>query len=368
MRIHILTPCFVPGDAVSHDVLGMCRWLRRQGLETHIYAGRCPRGLRQKFRRLDSYRSYSHDAEDIALYHQSVGWPEGIELFKASQNRKVVKYHNVTPAEFFRPYNPLYVHACQKGMRDTRRLIQTAPELWLADSDFNAGELVKLGVEAAICRTVPPFHALRRLDTIAADDELAVNLSRQTNLLFIGRVAPNKGHFHLLRAFAYYRKFLNGRSHLHIVGGHDFGLTNYRDELFYEVRRLGLEGAVHFAGRVPSRRLKTYFANASVFVCASEHEGFCVPLVEAMYYGIPIVAYGSSAVAHTLGESSLSWEIPSPSLLAESIVEIETRPDVRAVLIQSQRQHYQANFTDEAIETRFADAIAPLLNGVLSHA
>ena len=368
MRIHILTPCFVPGDAVSHDVLGMCRWLRRHGHETHIYAGRCPRGLRRKFRRLDRYRSYLHNSDDIALYHQSVGWPEGLELFEVSRHPKVVKYHNVTPPEYFKPYNPLYVRVCQNGMRDTRRLIKAAPDLWLTDSDFNADELVKHGVDPADCQTVPPFHAIHRLEQIGHDDELAETLSRQSNLLFIGRVAPNKGHFHLLRAFAYYRNMLLGQSLLHIIGGHDFGLTSYRDALLLEARRLGVADLVHFAGKVSSGRLKTYIAHASVFVCASEHEGFCVPLVEAMYYGVPIVAYGSSAVAHTLGESSLSWETPSPSLLAESILEIESRPEVRATLIQSQREHFDANFSEDAIARRFDDAMSPLLNGVLGHA
>jgi glycosyltransferase involved in cell wall biosynthesis len=128
-----------------------------------------------------------------------------------------------------------------------------------------------------------------------------------------------------------------------------------------EVRRHRLQGWVHFRGKVMDRQLKTYYTFASAFVCASEHEGFCVPLVEAMYYGIPIVAYGSSAVAETLGDAGLVWQTPSPALFAESIRQISERPEIRATLVQSQRRRFACQFTTAAIERRLAEALAPLL-------
>src|SRR5262249_17819707 len=175
------------------------------------------------------------------------------------------------------------------------------------------------------------------------------------------RLTPNKGHIHVIRALAYYHHFLGGQAHLLLVGSMDPGLKEYHQALGDEVRRHRLQGRVHFRGKVMDRQLKTYYTYASAFVCASEHEGFCVPLVEAMYYGIPIVAYGSSAVAETLGDASLVWGTPSPALFAESIRQIHEHPEICATLVQSQRRRFASHFTTAAIERRLAEALAPFL-------
>jgi glycosyltransferase involved in cell wall biosynthesis len=257
---------------------------------------------------------------------------------------------------------------CRNGAEETRRLVRMKPELVLADSDFNARELIALGAEAAICRMVPPFHRIRDLEQLPLDETLAAELQGRSNLLFVGRMAPNKGQLHLIRTLAYYRRYLNGQAHLHLVGIFLPGLNKYRDELEREVRRHRLQGRVHFAGRVSNRQLKTYYAHTSVFVCASQHEGFCVPLAEAMYFGVPIVAYGGSAVAGTLDEAGLVWEMAAPALLAESIRLIDERPDVREALVQRQRERFTTHFTIEAIEHWLADALAPILSGTACYA
>src|SRR5262249_31601339 len=116
-RIHLLTPSIIPGDAVSSDVLGMRRWLRRRGHEAHAYAGRCHEDLRKKVRPLRTYRKFLECRDDVVIYHHSVGWPAGMALYEMSRNRKVVRYHNVTPAAFYQPYNASYVRACLRGVR-----------------------------------------------------------------------------------------------------------------------------------------------------------------------------------------------------------------------------------------------------------
>jgi glycosyltransferase involved in cell wall biosynthesis len=368
IRIHILTPAVLHGDAVSNDVLGMRRWFRRHGFETHVYTSRQHRSLKPKVRPLPEYENYLENREDVLLYHHSVGWPAGLAVYERSRNRRVLKYHNVTPAVFYRSYNKGCIRMCREGEEETRRLIRTKPELVLADSDFNARELMARGVEAAVCRTVPPFHRIHDLERLPLDEPLAAELRGRRSLLFVGRLAPNKGQLHLIRTLAYYQRYLGGQAHLHLVGIFLPGLNQYRDELECEVRRHRLQGRVHFAGRVSNRQLKTYYAHASVFVCASEHEGFCVPLAEAMYFGVPIVAYGGSAIAGTLAEAGLVWEMPAPALLAESIRLIEERSDVRDALVQRQRERFTRHFTIEAIEQRLADALAPVLSESASYA
>src|SRR5205807_250790 len=188
-----------------------------------------------------------------------------------------------------------------------------------------------------VCRTVPPLHRIGMLDRLPLDEPLAARLRDSTNLLFVGRVTPNKGQLHLIRALAYYRRYLGGDADLYLVGGFDVGIPGYLEELHTEVRRHSLQDFVHLTGKVTARQLKTYYAGASVFLCASEHEGFGVPLVEAMYYGVPIVAYGGSAVGETLGDAGLTWETPQPSLLAESIREIDDSPELRQLLVHRER-------------------------------
>jgi glycosyltransferase involved in cell wall biosynthesis len=193
------------------------------------------------------------------------------------------------------------------------------------------------------------------------DETLAAELRGRKNLLFVGRVVPNKGHRHLIRTLGYYRRYVNGDAHLILVGGFMPGMEKYRRALEREVSRNGLREHVHITGKVTNRQLRTYYAHASVFLCASEHEGFCVPLAEAMAFGVPIVAYGGTAMAETLAGTGLVWETPSPALLAESIRLLDERPDVRDLLIQRQHERFTARFTGEAIERRLEEILTPLL-------
>ena len=101
MRVHLLTPSIMPGDAVSNDALGMRRWFRRRGVKAYAYAGRCHADLRERVRPLRAYRQYLDCPEDVLLYHHSVGWPAGMALYERSRNRRMVRYHNVTPPIFY---------------------------------------------------------------------------------------------------------------------------------------------------------------------------------------------------------------------------------------------------------------------------
>jgi glycosyltransferase involved in cell wall biosynthesis len=362
-RVHLLTPSVLPGDAVSTDILGMRRWLRRRGIQARVYAGRRHPSLRRLVRPLQHFYRFLNEPNDVLIYHHSVGWPAGLAAYERSQNRKVLRYHNVTPAVYYRPYSGKYIKACGRGMRETRRLLGIGMELILADSEFNARELAALGADRRQCRTLPPFHAIGRLASLPSKPRLAARLGWQPYLLFVGRLAPNKGHRHLLHAFAWYRHYRAGQARLLLVGHYDPGLIHYRMELEEQIRRLRLTGLVHFLSKVSNAALRALYEQASVFVCASEHEGFCVPLVEAMYFGVPIVAYGGSAVGYTLGDAGLAWPTPSPAVLAESFRFIEEQPQARAALVAGQRERFDSQFRIEAIGARFEEALAPLLAG-----
>jgi glycosyltransferase involved in cell wall biosynthesis len=367
-RVHILTPYLIPGDAVSNDIFGMVRWLRLHNWPADAYAQYMDLSLHGQALPLASYQRHLHAREDILIYHHSARWELGGALFAQSRNRKVLRYHSVTPARFFRPYQRQYAEDCEQGELQTRTLLQLGPECVLADSPFNVEELLAAGADADRSRVVPPFHTIGDLDRLVEDEALAEELRGTTNILFVGRVVPNKGHLHLIRAFAYYHHYLDLNSRLFIVGRIDAELAGYLSDLHWEAARHDVEDAVHFTGLVSPRQLKTYYAHAGVFLCTSEHEGFCVPLVEAMHSGVPIVAYGSSAIPGTLGETGIVWDTPDPALLAESMNLIRTWDEVRETLIAAQRQRYEQCFSPEAVGAAFATALAPLLPPVEAYA
>ena len=363
MLIHLMTPAAFPGDAITHDLLGMRRWLRRQGHVVRAYAQRRHPALRHVVLPLREYRPHLRSRDDLLLYHHSVGWPAGRYFYERSKNHRLIKYHNVTPAAFFDEYHPDTARMCERGECETRRLVQAGAELFLADSEYNALGLVARGADPSICRALAPFHNLPKRDALPLDEELSAELAGRHNWLFVGRLAPNKGHLHLIRALAHYRRHIRNDATLILVGDYVPGLSSYRFELLSEIRRQGLLHAVKLVGKVSTRQLKTYYRHARVFVCASEHEGFCVPLVEAMYYRVPIVAFGSSAIPSTLGSAGLYWPTPSPALLAESAWQIESRPDVRAALIESQSARFATHFSTEILERGLEEALTPLLAG-----
>jgi glycosyltransferase involved in cell wall biosynthesis len=229
-------------------------------------------------------------------------------------------------------------------------------------------DLLARGVALERCGILPPFHTVERQRGVRTEPNLSSELSNRRDWLFVGRLSPNKGHRHVIRAFGYYRRYFGGRGHLHLVGNYDPGMHEYWEDLKLEVARWGLQDVVHFPGKVSTSLLVTYYRNAAYFVCASEHEGFCVPLVEAMHHGLPIVAYAGTAVPETVGAAALVWETPSPMLMAASIAWLEDNPAERKLLIARQKERYDAEFSGAVIGSKFLEMLAPFLPGTLANA
>ncbi|MCS6851637.1 MAG: glycosyltransferase [Gemmataceae bacterium] len=350
--MHILTPVLSPGDAVTHDALGMVRQLRCWGWQAMAYAQYCDGRLRDLAQPLAAFEPFLKARRDWLIYHHSVGWPLGQHLWEHSRNRRILRYHSVTPARFFRRYQPRYAAGCQFGEWQTRRLLRDRPIRLLADSHHNFAELLAAGARPEDCRVVPPFHAAEELANLPADPRLERMLQGGPHVVFVGKVAPNKGHRHLLRVFALFHRQA-ATSQLHIVGRLDPQLGDYVAELRRQVSNLGLENAVRFHGSVSPRQLRTFYAKAHAFLCTSEHEGFGVPLVEAMRFGVPVVAQAAGAVRETLGPTGLVWDSAEPALLAEGLRAVCTAGAIRQLLIDWQRWRYECEFRPDRIAERF---------------
>jgi glycosyltransferase involved in cell wall biosynthesis len=145
-----------------------------------------------------------------------------------------------------------------------------------------------------------------------------------------------------------------------IVGRGDPRLAVYTEALHARTARLGLGEAVVFTGGVSLAALRAYYQAAHLFVITSRHEGFCVPLVEAMALGVPVLALGSTAVPGTVGDAGLVWQEDDPQLLAESMHRLVTDREAAAVLGARGCRRYHDHFTNARIEHRFLAALGRL--------
>jgi glycosyltransferase involved in cell wall biosynthesis len=359
-RIALMIPSFSEADAVSADVRGMYRALVARGHDVCVVAAHWEvTGL--TVRHLRRGGALLRDPSNLAIYHFSTGCREATAAFAAARCRRVLKYHNVTPAEFFEGIDQEYALSSRTGRQELTALARGGLDGYLADSDYNLRELLDAGAPASAGAVVPPFHNIRQLLELEPDDEVrARGADGKASFLVVGRLAPNKGHADLLEAFALYHRHYNRASRLVIVGKGDERLAVYTDALRARVAALGLAEAVRFTGGVSPAALKTYYQTAAAFVLTSRHEGFCVPLVEAMALGTPVIALGAAAVPGTAGDAGLVWEGGDPGLLAESMHRLVTDRHAAAALGARGRRRYAEHFTNEQIERRFLSALEGL--------
>ena len=361
-RIAILTPSITTGDAVSNDVLGMYEVLKQRGYDVRVFA----EGWALDKPRVwpaPQVESFLKKSTDVLIYHYSRGWDPGLDLLRKLDCQKVIKYHNVTPPDFFARYNTDYAAMCAEGRKQLQPVARAGCDVYLSASAYNMRELLAAGTVDSKSFVVPPFHHVDRLHSIEPDQSVLTGCSDgKINVLMVGRVAPNKAHPSLIEAFAAYHHDYNPDSRLIIVGKEEVRLGKYSALLRAMVKHLKLQENVIFTGEVSDRALKAYYDAAHVFMITSEHEGFCVPLVEAMAMKIPIVAYASTAIPETVGTAGLVWDERNPYLLAESIKSIVggDQPLGKALSTIGWRRYTQ-HFTNARIAAGFLTAINGLL-------
>ena len=282
------------------------------------------------------------------LYQCSTGSPVAEWLLRRPEP-KLSNYHNITPAAFFAPWEP-HVGAELDVARRQLADLAAGTELAVCDSAYNEAELVELGYRAT---TVVPIL----LDTAAFEHEvdrahldrlLAAKAGGGADWLFVGRVAPNKCQHDLVKAFAAYRKLYDPRARLHLIGGSSSHAYLTALERFIEALDLG--GAVRITGSVSAGELTAHYRAADAFVCLSEHEGFCVPLLEAMHHHVPIVALGAAAVPETLGGAGLVLDDKDPATVAATVARVVDDPALRAARVASGDARLCLLYTSDAAD------------------
>jgi glycosyltransferase involved in cell wall biosynthesis len=359
-RVGILSPSLTTADAVSNDAVGMFDVLTRRGHDVRLF---CETHSLSHSRIYDVSKvgSFLKVPDDILIYHYARGWNQGLELLQKLKCRRVIKYHNVTPAGYFAGFNSTDQELCEAGRKQLVDVVAAQCDLYLSASTFSMQELLELGAAPSKTFVVPPFHHIDRLAQITADPKtLRRNSKPGAHILAVGRVAPHKGLLQLLEVFAHYYHGCNRKSRLIIVGKGGEGFSPYSRLLHRAVDKLNLSEVVVFTGGVSDEILKAYYQLADAFVTTSEHEGFCVPLVEAMSMRLPIAAYAAAAIPETLGDAGIVWKDRDPLLMAETINLFLKDSAVRDALAERGRHRYEAMFSNEKIESTFLQAMARL--------
>jgi glycosyltransferase involved in cell wall biosynthesis len=304
-KIHQVLATLGYGDAIGHEVLGIQRVLRRAGFDSDIFVQTADPRLEDETRDYRDLIDESHPS-NILIHHFSIG-SRASRITYALPDRQILVYHNITPPEFFVGVHEQLVEQCFKGRRELG-IYPARVDLALGDSEFNRQELESLGFNpTGVLPVVPDFSHLDQPpnDLVAREFD-----DSWTNILFVGRIIPNKRIENVIRYFHAYQRHFNPRSRLLLVGSFG-GFEKYLATLHQLCARLGVTN-VHFTGHVSDSELAAYYDVADLFLCASAHEGFCVPIVESFYKQIPVLAYAATAVPATMDGAGVLYSTDEP--------------------------------------------------------
>jgi len=333
LTVHQLLAGFRQGDAISQIALALQKTLQAWGMVSNIFAEHVHPDSRNVAYDLTRFDAQGQPGQ-VLLYHYSIH-SGASEYFLQYQGKKIILYHNVTPAHFFAGYSDFHSSLMNLGRFWLPALIRAA-DLCLGDSRYNCLELEQYG--AVDCRVLPPLLDLEALGRIRPDPQILRRFADgPPSILFVGRPVPNKRQDNVLRVFAHYRQTFDAAAQLVLVGGSDEA-SRYEDELRKLASELGLSRHVTFTGRIDDTQLVAYYRTARAFLSMSEHEGFGVPLVEAMYFNLPVVAYATTAVPYTLGPAGVLVHEPNVTLIAETLRRVMTEGDDRDQLLAGQRR------------------------------
>jgi glycosyltransferase involved in cell wall biosynthesis len=329
MDVHQFATSLSYGDAISDEMLEIRSVLREHGYGSEIFVKFFdPRSARH-IRDYRDYKRYSA-ASNVVIFHFSIGSPVS-KLFFRIPDRKIMIYHNITPHEFFVDAHRILARECYKGRLEIN-LFRDKVDLALGDSDFNRRELAASGY--ANTGVLPILMNFAKFD--GPPDPVAARLfgDGKTNLLFVGRVIPNKKFEDVIKTFSFYKKHFNPESRL-ILAGDYRGLERYLSSLQDLVARLKIAD-VHFTGHVDFPELAAYYRAADLYLSMSEHEGFGVPILESFYCRIPVVGFAAGAVEETMNGGGVTLYEKDFLRTAALIDRIQRDEALKAKIIQGQ--------------------------------
>ena len=363
MTLHQFVPTWEPGAIGSH-VLALHEMLVARGVDARVWASEIKPGLTavahdatEFFARRAAPLDGSADRRDVLLYHCAVGAELG-EMVMARPEPLIVNHHNVTPPHYFDSWMPALAENLEVGEAQVGRLARRAT-LGIADSAFNAEGLLAGGCSNVV--VVPVFVDVARLGPRAQRSATTARsrsdaVATGTRWLFVGRIAPNKAVHELVRAFAWYRAAYEPAAHLTIIGS--VPADRYAAAIERLAARLGVDQAITFAGMCSDAELGAHYSDADVYVSCSDHEGFGVPIIEAMHMGLPVVALAAGAVAQTAGAAAILLHRRDPGLMASAVHRLAADKNLRAGVVSAGSQRAQ-DFSFDVVGEQWFAALEP---------
>ena len=343
-------PVIAHGDAIGNDTFALERLLWARGARSRIYAAHAHDEVAAFVR---PWRNLAIEPRDgaLLLFRHSMG-NDCVDEVGDLPLPKVLRYHNITPARYFVGLNEELRKYSELGREQLRRLA-TKCEMGIADSEFSRRELEASGYGKT---AVVPILVDRTAFEQEPDPVVAERLADgRTHLLVVGQLVPQKAQHLAVAAFARYR-LGDPAAHLWLVGRADLA-GGYLEQVQAEIARLGLRDAVTLTGLVSSAELIAYYRGATALLTLSEHEGFCVPLLEAMHAELPIVARNAAAIPDTLGAGGLLLDDVAPDAVAATLERVVKDRALRAELVARGRAHLEG-YTPRAVGAALTSALA----------
>lgn len=367
MNIHQFVHTLSYGDAISGEAVAIQRMLRAEGHQSEIYCLHSHEKVKQFARSWELFTSDLDTAEasgasTAVVMHYSIGSPLNALFSDEPRIARALIYHNLTPEHWFYHYNPRVVADLEQGRVELPELLRGV-DVVLADSEYNRGELRDFGCSTA--EVLPLFIDTEKW-SVAANPGIAraVRGHGGKNVVHVGRLAPNKCVEDILKAFYFYHHKIEKQSKLWLVGM-DIDTEIYSFELRRLISELRLQEAVEFVGTVADSELRAIYEGADVYLCMSEHEGFCVPLIEAMHFGVPVIAFDSTAVGDTLGDGGVLLGRKAPAELAVLMNIVITDPSVREQMVAAGKRRVR-DFLPEVFLGNLRSRLIEPLRGVVA--
>jgi glycosyltransferase involved in cell wall biosynthesis len=349
MAIHQILHTLSYGDAISGEVLALYRAFKEFGVDGSIwalnvnahyrdgsYSGFVNEIIQDTDRNVLLLMINNLQPGDTIILHYSLGsiLNDYFVTLCEPRVRKVVIYHNITPAFYYASINKRVARDIESGIADLPRVCEAA-NLILADSEFNQYELNELGFSSEVL--LLPLDPVRW--QVSANSGIArILLASDTReILHVGRLAPNKCIEDIIKVFYFYHHYINKKSRLWIVGT-DTDTEIYSFGLRRMVYDFSLEDAVNFTGAVADEELRAFYEGSDAYLCMSEHEGFCLPVVEALHYGVPVIAYSAGALPGTIGNAGVLVKEKRFAEVAELLDYIIENGELSSAMISAGRQ------------------------------
>ncbi len=352
MPIHQFHPSVVGGNAVGNFMLNLQKMLREMGHDSELFCEHAPAanftGNAQYFSAYDKVSA----PNNILLTHFSIGYSDAVlDWLEGIPDRKIIIYHNITPAHFFYGVNEGYEEAALNGREQFPRLRALTDMAW-GVSDYNCAELRTNGWPAA---EVLPIVFDPAPYVTAPHEAVQAQYRDRTVILAVSRIVPHKRFEDIITIFAHVKRHVDPDALLVLVGS-DQGMAKYRAYLDALIARLELTD-VRFTGQISDTELCALYQCADVYLSMSEHEGFGVPLLEAMHMSVPIIAYAASAVPETLGESGVLVHQKDYPAIAELIGLLLSEQSMRARIVAQQHARLLA-FGYTKVKARLSTLLA----------